>query len=1174
MVSFEDVYVTPRVRVALRSIFAPAYARKFWELVNKLRAGRFDIPGLRVEKLKTRKGKLYSARINVELRVIFSMVYNENKKATLVIWDANHHDAAYNRLDRAVVPAMFSTDAELVAVETWGEGASPITKFEKELPENADMAAGNVLFKIPHFVLAEPHKFSAFEKNIDRYLKLSEEQEDLIKNADKAMLVRGPAGTGKTSLALFHALNLYEQNPDNDIYFFTYHEELACVCRSYKVNLVGEEEGAHSGKLQVFSYLEFCRHYLRKAINSSEIKWKWVGKDVSIRYLTEILQSKQKWAKTLKAEDIYSYIYSILKGRFVPGTEQLPSKAEDFRRIFKGYGTVPENIEEILEIFGHYDERLARMGQKDEADLIRYCYQSIKKGAVLSESEKHPWIVIDEIQDFTELEWKSILLFWENHSRSTGTTLSYPFLTGDRNQNISRSGFRWQEADSYIESILKELHRPNAVEKVVLHNNFRNTKEIFQLGSLIRDAAPEASADLGKAPTLEGRKPVMVVGKKEEFARFLKSVNKEEETLPAPLVILFEDIAALEKLKKDIPDDDGLFMLPLRTSKGMEFEDLIIYRLFSSTDPNAGQDVMARLFDLWYMAVTRARQNLLLFITPEDALKIKDLFGDKFPELLERIDFKQGDADKHLQEFFENREKYLPNYTVVFLERSKAQECWDEYRADQTKTALKDKALKLWLRCRDYGSLGKAYIELSQFELAITYLEKAGLFEQVGFCYEGLGKFKEAAKIFADAAMSLDAARCYEKCNEYVQAAQIYEKHQQWLQAATNFYLAEDRLKAAQCFEKAEIWQSAADLYRSKSQWAKAAELYHRSGQYVPAAEMYLKIKDKLDAAKCYALGGEFEQAAKLHEYLNRWVEAAECYERAELFDAAGKMYTKGGRLKDAARCEEKSGDYIDAAIKYERMKNWEKAGESYSAAGQLQKALDNFESAKNWQKALEVAIRLEDWMKVGRCLENLGELEQAADNYVLVEAFNEAAYCWEKAGNWTQAADFYLKAQNFGAAASMLTKLDRRVDAARLYLLAGQVQVAMEMASKGPHAEDIRRELAEWAEATQQIAIAGQIFESLGEHQTAADKYKSAMMFDEAIQCQQRANRHDLAAELYLQIGKFEEAAECYKTCKDWRKAAQCYELIRKWDEARKMYEQIKDDEGIKRCQTAANWL
>ena len=1208
-VRFDNVYVSPRVRVALQSVLETQYARKFWDLVEKLRAGNFATPGMRIERLHTNKGKVYSARINVDMRVIFSMYTDsDDGQRSLVLWDANHHDEAYDRIERTVIPTVFQAPSNFLEPEKiWSETDYNLDQMKAEPADSEELTQGLLLFRVPHYVLAEPERYRTFEKNIDRYLRLSEDQEDLLEKTDRAHLVRGSAGTGKTSLALFYALNLFENRPADDIYFFTYQEELACVCRCYKANLIEEQDGEykskqngeegeeheHKGDFHVFSYIEFCRHYLRQHLDPSSISWKWIDRETSIKHLKEIIGARSRWARSLRADDLYSYIYSILKGRFVPGTDSLPSTGDDFRRIFKGYGTVPQNLEDILEIFGHYEERLKRLRQKDEADLIQHCYKTLKDRAVLTAAGKSVWIVIDEMQDFTELEWKSILLFWENQCLQEQSEPTYPFLCGDRNQNISRSGFRWQDVDSYIESILREIHRPNALQKVQLHRNFRNTKPIYELGVFVHSFAPDAGADFGLPSQLPGNKPVVLVGSHHEFVEFLTSINETgEEKMPAPMIILSEDHDALKSVRDRVVNDEGLFFMPLQVSKGLEFEDLISYRLFSSVsnfEPEQwSEEIFRRSFDLWYTAITRARQNLLIFITPEDLQRIKKLFGARYQDFLELISLKDSNTKQHLHEFYSHRERYLPNYAVIFLERTKANESWQQYRqlaehdAADSKPALefKSKALRLWKRCRDLPSLGRAYAELEEFEEAIPYFKKAALHGELGNCYEKLGKYELAAQSFKQEGTLLDAARCYEKGKDYDQAAQIYEQHHEWLQAATNYYLGGSNLKAAHCFEQAKMWQSAADLYRSKSNWLKAAELYQQADQHELAGDMYMKAKDKLDAARAYMRAKLPQKAAPIYEGLMRWVESAEAYEQSEQFDKAGVLYSKAGRLKEAARCKEHSGDVLSAASAYERMKQWDKAAAAYVQLDMFEKAAECFEQDKQWEDALTIWTGLRQTENAARCLDGLGRAHEAGQMFADAGMHNEAGHCFEKDESWADAADQYLKSGNFGAAASMLARIGRRIDAAKLYLLAGQSAVAVEVVSPSSalnpdkNEADLRSELIAWAEESKKYDLCATLYEALGQYAKAADKYRQGMKLTRAAECCEKAGDYELAAEYYLQEGKFENAAACFKQGQKFKRAAQCYELLKKWNEAREIYEQLADNDGIKRCETAANWL
>jgi len=199
-----------------------------------------------------------------------------------------------------------------------------------------------------------------------------------------------------------------------------------------------------------------------------------------------------------------------------------------------------------------------------------------------------------------------------------------------------------------------------------------------------------------------------VIGREDQFTQFLKEMNTRRQDLPAPLVALFEDENDLKSMKRKMPIDDGVFLMPMRQSKGMEFEDCILYRLFASISnisEDTGEDLIARLFDLWYMGVTRARKSLLTYLTPEDWSGVQKYFADHLDELLSLVDVVENDPLEALREFQEQSEKYVPNYNVIFLERVKAQEAWQEFRggdrADLTegeRDQRREQALRLCAR--------------------------------------------------------------------------------------------------------------------------------------------------------------------------------------------------------------------------------------------------------------------------------------------------------------------------------------------------------------------------------------------------------------------------------------------------------------------------------------------
>jgi tetratricopeptide (TPR) repeat protein len=1200
MAHFDSIYLAPRVRVALNSVFEQAYAKKFWQLVEKLRLGQFYIPGLNIEKLYSRKGKLFSARLNQEIRIIFS-TFAQGKQRAIVIWDADHHDKAYDRLTRnsgSYLIDQFGLDTDSFdKAEVLDVSSSANELNANETNPNPD---GVMLFKVPHFVIADPAKYPNFERSFDRYLLLTEEQESILGHADKAFLVQGSAGCGKTTLALFHAFNLYEMNSEDDIFFFTYHTELACVCRAYKANLIGEEDGeAGKGGLKVFSYLEFCRHYLWKSLDLKKVTWQWINRQVSLKHLNKIIATKSRWQRTVDADDLYNYIYSMFKGRFVPGSSRFAEQAEDFKRIFKAYATIPDNLDDLIEIFQLYQGELKDFNQKDEADLIAYCYQNLKEKAILSDLVQSTWIVIDEIQDFTELEWKSILLFWENKCRQNKQTVCFPFVCGDTNQNISRSGFRWQELDVYVDAILKNMHRPNSLTKVELRQNFRNSKQIFQLGKFIRELAGKTANDLGSPPSSESVKPTILIGKKGEFQEFLLSAAGIANELPAPLTVLFEDDDDLEATEQlaELMLTDNLFLMPVRKSKGLEFEDVIIYRLFAQAqklnETNLEISVANRSFDLWYMAVTRARNKLLVFLTEDDWSFVKKFLAGHLNDFLPLVDVVDTDVKGHLAEFYRQRETYVPNYNVIFLETNKARSLYDEgnrlikqAKPGQASFAdkgakLQEEALRLWKKSRDWLSLGKAYYDLKRFREAIPYLTQANELDLLAKCHQELGDFAQAAKYFEEDHNIAQSAYCLEQDKQFAKAAELYELIGDWQKAGSNFIAAGNTLSAAKCYELAGELPLAAELYKQRAKWQKAAELYRQTGNFAQAAELFLKIKDKLDAARCYQSSEQFDKAADLYANLGRWQEAADCFSQAKIYGQASLLYAKGGNLRQAAISAELACEPVKAAQLYERIKEWNLAANLYLQAQMPSKAYECFEYALNWDKAYELAKDSNDSKHLGQCLEHLGRFKQAAECYLQVNAYAQAGTCYEKEENWLEAAKCFVLADNTERAAYAYAQAGQKFVAAKLYLEKGEVLTACELAraivasdsSANGKYGDLRLQLAAIAEECGKPVVAAQIYDLVGHHLLAAKRYEQASLFDKAATSFEKAKKYDLAASYYEQAGMFERAAAQYLAGNDLKAAASSLEKGKLWLKAKEIYERLGDKDATARCESHARW-
>lgn len=83
-----------------------------------------------------------------------------------------------------------------------------------------------------------------------------------------------------------------------------------------------------------------------------------------------------------------------------------------------------------------------------------------------------------------------------------------------------------------------------------------------------------------------------------------------------------------------------------------------------------------------------------------------------------------------------------------------------------------------------------------------------------------------------------------EACREYILAGEIFEKIGSNRQAAQCFYSAQDFNKSAELFEKSQMYSQAAECYMTTHQYAKAAKMFEESRLILKALECYEYLFD------------------------------------------------------------------------------------------------------------------------------------------------------------------------------------------------------------------------------------------------------------------------------------------------------------------------------------------
>lgn len=191
---------------------------------------------------------------------------------------------------------------------------------------------------------------------------------------------------------------------------------------------------------------------------------------------------------------------------------------------------------------------------------------------------------------------------------------------------------------------------------------------------------------------------------------------------------------------------------------------------------------------------------------------------------------------------------------------SKAAECYLQAKNDR-------KAAELFYRIGDYQ-------KSHELMASLPGNEKNELLAHA--CLQ-LGKFEEAASIYANLNQSIPAAQAYEKMGDPARAAFQYKQAGEFERAADLYAgVKEDR--------------EAAHLYRQAGKFLQAARLFEGTGMKEEAADSYLRGKDAFSAARLFARIGNSRKAMELLEQIPE--------DRPEYKDASvllGSLLVAGG---------------------------------------------------------------------------------------------------------------------------------------------------------------------------------------------------------------------------------------------------------------------------------------
>ncbi|HET9225709.1 MAG TPA: hypothetical protein VFR31_03520 [Thermoanaerobaculia bacterium] len=822
-----------------------------WKALRRLREG-FWGGGTRVKRLRGVARPVYEARVDSGDRLLFTMAraplrdQPDRTASHLQVWDWVEHDDAGRVARRNRSPEAEFLELEAVEqfeideppphpgatfAEVGGETSDPLLQYLLP-PDDLDVSTEETAVRwylIEPGALADEEEFQRlFDQGGDELeLKLSREQYRILASPGPVLLA-GSAGSGKTTISI-HRLAA----APNSALYLSYSPALAEHARRLYGDLAAARGTKPGRGPDFFTFADLYRSFARE----------------SAPEMTEA--TFREWfrrsGRSMDPALVWEELRSILKGACLALDRPMLHEAAYYELGRKRAPLFVDERPEIWRIAQRYQEWLREEGRLDRIDLCRRAFAELRQGR----GKTWDVVVCDEVQDLTELEVAFVMAL------SRRPDLSGVLLTGDTQQTVQPSGFRWAEARRLATRIGRYREAPPVLR---LRRNLRSVRPLVELANALlllrREVFGRTEEDETEEAAIEGPLPVEIAAPDEAVLAAIEGFG------PRCAVLTLDEEEA-ERLRQRLGTTR---VFHVREAKGLEFDSVVLWKLltpdrdlverFGRSIGGGGGGLereprFKRLLKHLYVAVTRARRHLAIHEGPVP----HPFWGDgRF-----RLERETVESLSHLFRPTASPEEWKREGDY-FLERGHPRQAAECYRrAGQPE--LETEAL--------------AHAEA-------PLLESQGRFSEAAGAWRAAGREREArlceARSLESRKVWKDAARAWEALGRFQDAVRCWERAQG--------LGAEDHEAAARCF------RAAGEPRKAALAMARHFEALDRPGR----------------AAAAWRLAGRTQNAdrarARALEESSRPGAAAVRRERLGETDAAVTLYARAGRWLDVARLE------------------------------------------------------------------------------------------------------------------------------------------------------------------------------------------------------------------------------------------------------------------------------
>lgn len=441
--------------------------------------------------------------------------------------------------------------------------------------------------------------------------------------------IKGVAGSGKTTVALYRAKHLLETQAnlfkETKIAIFTYNKTLAAYIRAIKPFINGgyqkdsdelKPKTPDGLNVQIVNFHSWAYHFA--GIQRDQTVMQWTQLEI-ISAITNQLSSSTSNILN-KSPEFFQEEISWMKGKL------FKKKSEYLDAARTGRGTsdrVTKSDKDVIWIvYEKYNQELRQRGKVDFDDYAKLALEKIERDPTFVAPYTH--IIIDEAQDLNKAQILVISRLVDSETNSLS-------IIADAAQRIFKSGFVWSEVGINV----------RGGRTIEFKKNYRNTAHIARAALSLLDKENDKSEFTQVETALQGgTKPK--IGRFSNLAEQLSNLEweltklRESSNIQSTVVLhrsrngvstiksyLDSEGFSTELVKSNLPvnyGSDSVKICTMSSVKGLEFNNVFILDLNDSIIPHPpgfieedDQFHISTERRLLYTSMTRARKNLFLF---------------------------------------------------------------------------------------------------------------------------------------------------------------------------------------------------------------------------------------------------------------------------------------------------------------------------------------------------------------------------------------------------------------------------------------------------------------------------------------------------------------------------------------------------------------------------------